>query len=171
MLYIFVLCSIYVLWTRRTTCNLVLLQGNPFFYCLDHIWVHLLCIVSCWSCTMNKRERSKMLFLSRHTYLHWNSIELRHLSLSSMQIQDNVMLWCKQEVRFRTTTVVGCQCQKTIKPIPVTARCCIQSCSKNRPMKNFLRRELNIRMHPTPELPTAGWIIGPNICPQTWRQF
>jgi hypothetical protein len=33
----------------------------------------------------------------------------------------------------------------------------------------FLHRELNIGMHPTPDLPTAGGIIGPNISPQTWR--
>jgi hypothetical protein len=42
MLYAFIICSIAILWTRRTACNLALVQGNPFLYCLDQIWVHIL---------------------------------------------------------------------------------------------------------------------------------
>jgi hypothetical protein len=53
MLYTFVLCSIDIFWTRRTTSTwscfkitsfLLLLQENPFFYCLllDQGLVHLL---------------------------------------------------------------------------------------------------------------------------------
>jgi hypothetical protein len=45
MLYTFVLCSIDLLLTRGTTCNLVLLQDNPFFYCFDQIFVHLLAVL------------------------------------------------------------------------------------------------------------------------------
>jgi hypothetical protein len=35
IIYTFVLCSINGLWTRGSPCNLVLLQGIPFFCCLD----------------------------------------------------------------------------------------------------------------------------------------
>jgi hypothetical protein len=65
------------------------------------------------------------------------------------------------------------------------ARCCIQSGKTNRAkskkifgrgkietlLLEILHGELNIRMHPALELPTAGGIIGHNISPKLGGNF
>jgi hypothetical protein len=116
---IFHICIMY----KRYHFYLVLLQENPFFYCLDHIWTHLLVSkISTGGSTDVGRVHMKQcyIFVLCSIDVLWTRGR-NHFYL--VLLQENPFLYCLEQIRLNLivsqiptgeSTYVGMECMDVI---------------------------------------------------------